>query len=168
MNNTLTFRKGSPTEKEFLKQLGILSYNQFSRILLSGDWATMDKFLNNDSMWDKLVNNSTIFVCEDNSSLIGMAFLIAQGNPTSIYPPGWSYIRMVGVHPDHRGKGVAKRLTQMCVDHARQTHEKIVGLHTSEKMEDAQHVYESIGFQRYKEINPIYGMRYWVYKLELT
>jgi ribosomal protein S18 acetylase RimI-like enzyme len=118
-------------------------------------------------MWTQLVNNSAIFVCADNDQLIGMAYLVPSGNPTHIYPADWSYIRMVGVHPQYRGKGIAKRLTQMCVDHARQTNERIVGLHTSEKMDDARHIYESIGFKIYKEIDPIYGMRYWLYRLDL-
>ena len=102
------------------------------------------------------------------NKLIGMAYLVPSGNPTHIYPADWSYIRMVGVHPEYRGMGIAKRLTQMCVDHARQANEKIVGLHTSEKMDDARHIYESIGFKIDKELDTIYGMRYWLYKLELT
>ncbi len=168
MNTSLIWREGSPNEKESLKQLGILSYNQFSKILSSTDWNTMDRFLNNDDMWHQLVNNSKIFVCEDKGRIIGMAYLVPSGNPTHIYPADWSYIRMVGVNPDYRGKGIAKRLTQMCVDFARQSNEKIVGLHTSEKMDDARHIYVSVGFVIHKEIGPIYGMKYWLYKLEIT
>lgn len=166
--NNFAYRAGLPTEKESLQQLGILSYNQFSQILSPADWQTMDRFLHNDKMWTQLVNNSAIFVCEEEGRIIGMAYLVPSGNPTHIYPADWSYVRMVGVHPEYRGKGIAKRLTQMCVDHARQTNEKIVGLHTSEKMDDARHIYESIGFNIDKELDPIYGMKYWLYKLELT
>jgi ribosomal protein S18 acetylase RimI-like enzyme len=75
---------------------------------------------------------------------------------------------MVGVNPVYRGRGIAKRLTQMCMDYAKQSNEKIVGLHTSEIMEDARHIYESLGFTIVKEIDPIYGMKYWLYKLELS
>jgi ribosomal protein S18 acetylase RimI-like enzyme len=167
MNSHLIYREGFAKEKKPLQQLGILSYNQFSKKLPTSDWAIMDRFLNNDKMWDQLVNNSTIFVCEDKGKLVGMAYLVPSGNPTHIYPADWSYIRMVGVDPAYRGKGIAKRLTQMCVDYARQSNEKIVGLHTSEKMDDARHIYESVGFVKYKEIDPIYGMKYWLYKLEL-
>lgn len=166
--NNFAYRAGLPTEKEHLQQLGILSYNQFSKILLPADWQTMDMFLHNDKMWTQLVNNSAIFVCEEEGRIIGMAYLVPSGNPTHIYPADWSYVRMVGVHPEYKGKGIARRLTQMCVDHARQTNEKIVGLHTSEKMDDARHIYESIGFKIDKELDPIYGMKYWLYKLELT
>jgi ribosomal protein S18 acetylase RimI-like enzyme len=167
MNNHLIYRRGKVSEKESLQQLGILSYNQFSNILAPTDWQTMHRFLHNDQMWDNLVNGSAIFVCEENEQLVGMAYLVPGGNPTHIYPADWSYIRMVGVHPEHRGKGIAKRVTQMCVDHARQSGEKIVGLHTSEKMNDARHIYESIGFTIYRELDPIYGIRYWLYRLDL-
>jgi ribosomal protein S18 acetylase RimI-like enzyme len=168
MDVNFLYREGSPIEKETLKQLGILSYSQFSSILEPADWNTMDRFLNNDNMWDKLVNGSKIFVCEDGGKLIGMAYLVPSGNPTHIYPADWSYVRMVGVDPGYRGRGIAKRLTQVCVDYARQSNEKIVGLHTSEKMDEARHIYESIGFSIYKEIEPIYGMKYWLYKLDLS
>ncbi|HEV7738233.1 MAG TPA: GNAT family N-acetyltransferase, partial [Chlamydiales bacterium] len=157
MNSHLIYREGSPAEKKSLQQLGILSYNQFSKILSPADWDIMNSFLRNDKMWDKLVNGSKIFVCEENDKLIGMAYLVPNGNPTHIYPVDWSYVRMVGVDPACRGKGIAKRLTQMCVDYAKQSNEKTVGLHTSEKMNDAIHIYESIGFKLYKEIDPIYG-----------
>jgi len=168
MSTDLTYRKGLASEKKDLQQLGILSDNQFSKTLLPADLETMDRFLHNDSMWDKLVNSSAIFVCEEHGTLIGMAYLVPSGNPTHIYPADWAYVRMVGVHPRYRGKGIAKRQTQMCVDYARQSNEKVVGLHTSEKMDDARHIYESIGFTIDREINPIYGMKYWVYKLNLS
>jgi ribosomal protein S18 acetylase RimI-like enzyme len=168
MYANLIYREGSPGEKKSLQQLGILSYNQFSKILSPAGWNTMDRFLNNDDMWDQLVNGSKIFICENKEKIIGMAYLVPSGNHTHIYPADWSYIRMVGVNPEYRGKGIAKRLTQMCVDYARQSNEKIVGLHTSEKMDDARHIYESIGFTIFKEIDPIYGMKYWLYKLDLS
>ncbi|HET6995109.1 MAG TPA: GNAT family N-acetyltransferase [Chitinophagaceae bacterium] len=167
MDSQLIFREGLPAEKNSLQQLGILSYSQFSQILSPADWATMHRFLYEDKMWDQLVNNSKIFVCETNDKLAGMAYLVPSNNPTHIYPADWCYVRMVGVDPAYRGKGIARRLTQMCVDYARETNEKIVGLHTSEKMNDAIHIYESIGFKLYKEIDPIYGMRYFTYRLEI-
>jgi len=168
MSSHLNFRVGSSSEKQSLQQLGILSYNQFSRILAPEDWAIMHRFLHSDKIWDQLVNNAKIFVCEDEGKLAGMAYLVSSGNPTHIYPADWSYVRMVGVDPGYRGKGIAKQLTQMCVDYARESNEKIVGLHTSEKMEDARHIYESIGFKLFKEIDPIYGMRYFLYRLDIN
>lgn len=163
----LNYRRGSPLEKDKLQQLGILSYGQFEKVLSPEDWQTMYRFLHNDNMWTQLVDVAAIFVCEDEKILTGMAYLVPSGNPTHIYPADWSYVRMVGVDPAYRGKGIARNLTQLCVDHARDSGERIVGLHTSEKMDDARHIYESIGFTIDKEIAPIYGMKYWLYRLDL-
>jgi ribosomal protein S18 acetylase RimI-like enzyme len=166
MNDGLTFRKGAPAEKKALQQLGILSYSKFASLLQPQDWQTMNNFLHNDSMWEKLVNRSAIFVCETDGKLVGMAYLVPSGNPTHIYPADWSYVRMVGVDPEYRGLGIAKKLTGMCVEYARLSNEKVVGLHTSVLMEDARHIYEDLGFRIHKELDPIYGMQYWLYKLE--
>jgi len=82
MSSHLNFRVGSSSEKQSLQQLGILSYNQFSRILAPEDWAIMHRFLHSDKIWDQLVNNAKIFVCEDEGKLAGMAYLVSSGNPT--------------------------------------------------------------------------------------
>ena len=55
----------------------------------------------------------------------------------------------------------------MCIDNARENGEKIIGLHTSEVMDTARHMYESLGFTVYKEIDRIFGVRYWLYNMNL-
>jgi len=55
----------------------------------------------------------------------------------------------------------------MCIDFARSSDEKTVALHTSEYMNAARHIYESLGFRQIRELEPRYGKRYWIYKLEL-
>jgi ribosomal protein S18 acetylase RimI-like enzyme len=74
---------------------------------------------------------------------------------------------MVGVDPTYGGKGIAQTLTEMCVDHAKTLNEKTIALHTSEFMDAARHIYEKNGFKRTQEIEPRYGKRYWLYRLEL-
>ncbi len=80
---------------------------------------------------------------------------------------GWSYIRMVGVHPHYAGRGIGKQLTQRCIDFAISSDEQVIALHTSEYMNAARHIYESLGFKQMKELEPRYGKRYWLYQLEL-
>src|SRR5262245_59725885 len=103
--NNLIYRHASAIENNPLHQLCIVAYRQLSEILPTDDWAKMDRFLNNDKMWDELVNNSAIFVCEDGDKLVGSAYLVPSGNGTHIYPADWAYVRMVGVDPAYRGKG---------------------------------------------------------------
>ena len=74
---------------------------------------------------------------------------------------------MVGVHTEHGGKGIGTRLTNMCIDLARANGEKTMALHTSEFMDAARHIYESLGFKRAKELEPMFGKIYWIYTLDL-
>lgn len=96
-----------------------------------------------------------------------MAFLIPKGNPSDIYDKDWCSIRFVTVDPDFGGQGIGRKLTTICIDRAIQNGEKIIALHTSELMNNARHIYESLGFKIVREIDPRLGKRYWLYLLQL-
>jgi ribosomal protein S18 acetylase RimI-like enzyme len=97
-----------------------------------------------------------------------MAYLVASGHPGGAFQVDWSYIRMVGVDPAHQGKGIARQLMNRCIDHAKQSGERTVALQTSEMMDAARHLYESIGFKQQGEVEPHFGKRYWLYLLSLA
>jgi ribosomal protein S18 acetylase RimI-like enzyme len=113
------------------------------------------------------MESSASFICEADGELVGMAFLVSKGNPNDIFEAGWSYVRMVGVNPKYAGKGIGKKLSQMCIDYAIETHEDFIALHTSEFMDAARHVYENLGFKKLREIDTRFGKRYWIYILDL-
>lgn len=165
--NALQYRKGSVADLSQLTELGILSYSEFSNVLTPENWTILNGRLHDEASRKQLIEQSTVFVCCDNDKIVGMAYLVSKGNPTDIYPADWSYIRMVGVHPEYRGLGIGKEVTRMCITQARATNEKIIGLHTSEIMDAARNVYESLGFHIVKEIPPVFGVRYWLYRLDL-
>ncbi|HTA61317.1 MAG TPA: GNAT family N-acetyltransferase, partial [Bacteroidia bacterium] len=100
--------------------------------------------------------------------IIGMAYIVSSGNPWDIFKAEWSYIRMVGVNPAYGGQGIAKALTSMCINHAVKTNEKIIALHTSEFMNAARHIYESLGFKILQPIEPRFGKKYWLYTLSIN
>lgn len=167
MNHSeLIYRLGNSSEVLQMQQLGLISYGQHAAVL-GESWKTMEANLQREQMWTKLLETSTAFVCEHNGKLVGMAFLIPNGNPDDIYLSEWCYIRMVGVLPDYSGKGIARELTKMCINKAKESGEKTIALHTSEFMNAARHIYESLGFNVLKEIPPRFGKKYWVYAMEL-
>ena len=163
----LLYRAGAPDDLQQLKNLGVISYGQYASILTLDNREKLYLFLYNDKGWEDLVRVSEFFVCTNMDVIVGMAYLIPSGNPTDIYPEDWCYIRMVGVHPRYTGNGIAKKLTAMCIKKARELKEKTIGLHTSEFMDAARHIYESLGFTILKEIPPRYGKKYWLYKLDI-
>jgi ribosomal protein S18 acetylase RimI-like enzyme len=161
------FRNSTVADNGQLKNLGLISYGQFKDVLSEENLTKLEAVLSGDDFYSDLLKISTGFVCEINKKIVGMAFLIPSGNPTEIFQSDWSYIRMVGVDPDFSGRGIGKSLTQMCIDHAKKTNEKVIALHTSEFMDAARYIYESLGFQKFKELPMRYGKKSWLYKLEL-
>jgi ribosomal protein S18 acetylase RimI-like enzyme len=161
-----SLRLGGIEDFEALKQLGILAYSPFERDLEKEHWHQLKAYLHDECSLKELIKKSTVWVYEDNSQIVGMAFLLGSGNGTHIFSNDTAYIRMVGVNPSYRGRGIAKQLTQQCIAHTKQNGETGLELHTSEFMEVARHLYESLGFERVKELSPIFGKRYWLYRLK--
>lgn len=163
----LNYREGTLEDINKLKKLGLTSYGQFKNELSEDNWRKMYNFLSNLDSYTDLLNKSKCFVCEDSGDIIGMAYLVSKGNPTDIFDKEWCYIRMVGVAPKYSGKGIGKKLTQKCIDFAKENNEQLIALHTSELMNAARHIYEKLGFEAIKELDPLYGKRYWLYLLDI-
>ncbi len=160
------YRKGTLADINQLIQLTLHAYGQFNNILTNENVEAWKTNFGNESMYTKLLETGSCFVCEHEKKIVGMAFLVPHGNPTTLFQDDWSYLRLVGVHADYEGKGIGRKLTQMCVDLAKESGEKIVALHTSEFQNAARHIYESMGFKKFREFES-YGKRYWVFKMEL-
>jgi ribosomal protein S18 acetylase RimI-like enzyme len=163
----MKYRTGTLHDKEKLQNLGLNSYGKFKNILSEENWNRLYSFLTNENSYSDLLSNAACFICETRDEIVGMAYLVPNGHPTDIFQSDWSYIRMVGVNPAFEGKGIGKKLTQMCIDFAKETGESVIALHTSEFMDAARHIYENIGFKQIKELEPRLGKKYWLYILEL-
>lgn len=62
-------------------------------------------------------------------------------------------VRLLAVSAEHRGKGIGRALTQSCIERARSLGRSAVVLHTTRVMQVAWKMYESIGFERFPEID---------------
>lgn len=164
----MTYREAAVHDLDQLQQLAVVSYGTYKNVLDPEHWLKLEHFLHDRQKFNDLLQQSTCMVCVDVDKIVGMAFVILSGHPWDIFPANWAYIRMVGVSPHYQGKGIARALTQKCIDFARQNKEVTVALHTSEFMDAARHVYEKLGFTVLREIEPRFGKRYWLYTLNLT
>jgi len=164
-----TFRKGNNRDLIKLKELALKSWTQFKSELTDENWSKLLKSLNSDDTYSELLKTSECLVCENNNKdIIGMAFLVPNGNPTEIYDESWCYIRFVSVDPEYRGNAIGEQLTNKCIQIAQKNNEKVMALHTSEIMKSARYIYEKIGFKTLREIDPRLGIKYWLYTLELN
>lgn len=67
------------------------------------------------------------------------------------YPPdsdGRAGVRLLAVHPDARGQGLARPLMDECIRRAQDGGAKALGLHTTTMMAVARAMYERMGFVR--------------------
>jgi GNAT superfamily N-acetyltransferase len=128
----MTYRVADQKDLPVLKELGLASYGRLKKNMSEENWTKMETLLKSDQTFPLLVRDCHAFVCEENGRLLGMAFLVPSGNPTKVYSAETSYIRMVGVHPDAGGKGIAQALTKLCLDRAKETGETMISLHSSE------------------------------------
>lgn len=162
-----TLRIANVNHAAQLTELGLLSYGQYFHLMADAEKEKMKTNLSNQEKLLELLKTSTCFIYLDGDKVIGMAHILLSGNPWDFYPANWSYIRLVGVHPDYSGKGIGKALTMKCIEFAKEHNEKIIALHTSEMMDAARHIYESLGFKIDRELEPRFGKRYWLYTMNL-
>lgn len=166
---SITYRQGTKNDLPKLRELAVSSWLQFQAKLTTENWDKLNANLNNEGTYSELFDNSTCFISTTNDGeIVGMAFLVPKGNPTDIYDKDWCYIRFVTVDPKFGGQGIGRKLTTLCIDAAKQNGENIIALHTSEFMDTARHIYESLGFEVLNEIDQRLGKRYWLYKLDLN
>lgn len=92
---------------------------------------------------------------------------IPGGHPRPPLGPDQATVRMLGVHPEAQGRGVARRLMEACLDEARRAGKRRISLDTTEAMVPAQRLYESMGFRRGDDLVWDDGFRLRTYELAL-
>ncbi len=84
-----------------------------------------------------------------------------------IFPRDWASLRLLGVAPAARGRGLSRLLTEWCIARARDQGAARIGLHTSEAMTRARGLYERMGFVIDGDLPMNFGLRYWRFRLDL-
>lgn len=62
--------------------------------------------------------------------------------------PDEAHVRMLGVHPEARRRGIARMLMEACLQRARREGKTRMTLHTTQQMVAAQRMYEAMDFRR--------------------
>jgi GNAT superfamily N-acetyltransferase len=78
-------------------------------------------------------------------------------------------MRLLSVLPQHRNKGLAARLIEVCEKRARDSQEEAITLHTTRLMQVAKAMYEKRGYARFPQIDfePKEGFVVWGYIKQL-
>lgn len=134
-----------------VRQLTLEAYHQYATIMQPGAWAGLAKAL--ESAFE-IANTADIFVAEQDGVLIGSVMLFPPTLNSYDNQKAVSYIpelRLLAVAPSGRGCGVGKALVNACIERARGSGAVAIGLHSSDSMRVAIHLYESMGFVRVPE-----------------
>lgn len=138
-------RPARPEEHAEIGRVTALAYREFAN---SESW---DRYLQMIADVDARAGVGIVLVAVENGRILGSATLeldqrIEADDPP--LPPDEAEIRMLGVDPGERGRGVARAIMDACFAHARGAGKTRMRLHTTERMKVAQTMYEAMGFER--------------------
>jgi ribosomal protein S18 acetylase RimI-like enzyme len=100
---------------------------------------------------------TTVLVAEEDGRILGSLTLELDGrvrDPDDDHPPlaeGEAHIRMLGVDPEARGRGVARALMEKSEAIARAAGKRVMTLNTTERMAVARAMYERLGYERMED-----------------
>lgn len=96
-------------------------------------------------------DRTLVLVAIEDGRVLGTATLELDGRIDDDDPPlrpEEAHIRMVGVDPSARGRGIGRALMDACLEEAKRRGKTMATLHTTAHMTTAHRMYESMGFTR--------------------
>jgi len=165
-------RDARPSDRDAILAVTLAAYEQYAAALTAPLWVRYRQSIE-ATLAD--VGTAAQIVAEESGALVGTVLLFPAGavmpNPggTAI-PLEWPEVRLLAVAPAARGKGVARRLMEECIQRARAAGSPALTLHTADIMAVAMRLYERMGFTREPEldIRPAPGILAKGYRLPLT
>jgi ribosomal protein S18 acetylase RimI-like enzyme len=140
-------RQARPEEHAEAGAVTALAYREFVR---PGETA-WEEYLQRIADVDARAAVAAVLVAVEDGRILGSATLELDARIEDDDPPlrpDEAHVRMLGVHPDARGRGVARALMEGCLDRARAAGRSRITLATTRRMTDAQRMYEHLGFRR--------------------
>jgi ribosomal protein S18 acetylase RimI-like enzyme len=108
---------------------------------------------------------------DDVGGVLGCVTFVLPGSRwAELSQPGEAEFRMLGVHPQARGRGVGRALTSWCIDRARAAGARRVLLCSLPTMSAAHRIYLALGFRRCPglDFSPVPGADLLGFELSLT
>jgi GNAT superfamily N-acetyltransferase len=129
------------------------AYSQYESYFPSENWTP---YLADILDLEGRADASELIVAELDGRVVGCVSYFPPGAKTSYpsdslsehWPVNWSAVRLLAVDPSSRRAGVGRRLTEACIERAREQRAPALGLHTTAPMSVARAMYERMGFER--------------------
>jgi len=134
-----------PDEYEEAGRVTRLAYEEFND---PGDQEWEDYLLRIADISGRAPRMPVLVAAEDGRILGSATLEVGDGIGDDPLEPGTTNLRMLGVDPGARGRGVGRALVEACVEWTRDAGLAAVTLHTTALMTAAQQLYASMGFVR--------------------
>jgi len=143
-------RPARPDEYEEAGRVTALAYREFVH---PGE-TLWEEYLEEIADVASRASVATVILAVEDDEILGSATIelgerIDDDDPP--LEPDEAHIRMLGVRPDARGRGVARALMDACFSIARDAGRTRMTLHTTKRMGSAQAMYEHLGFRRLED-----------------
>jgi ribosomal protein S18 acetylase RimI-like enzyme len=148
MGNQIVVRTARPDEYAEVGAVTARAYEEFVP-KEHGEWAT---YLGRIADIARRAARTTVLVALDGDKVAGSATveLDARVSEESERPlaPDEAHLRMLGVHPAYRRRGIARQLVEACIEVARSKGKRRLTLDTGPQMRAAQAMYAAMGFRK--------------------
>ena len=164
----IVLREARADELDAIGQTMVAAYQEFSPPDPPPEWL---HYLDDVRDVRARLEDSTLIVAEDGARIVGAVTYYPDGSKGSAggWPSSHAVFRLLAVHPDARGRGIGRLLTEECIRRARAAGVTAVGLHTTVLMSVARAMYERMGFVRAPALDffPVPEFRVMAYRLAL-
>lgn len=144
----MEIRRLRPDEFENAGQVTALAYREF---VPPGDPDWEDYLGEIADVAGRAVRTWVIGAVED-GRILGTATMefddAVVGDDDPALPPEMASLRMLGVDPEARSRGIGRALVEACIRESRGRGKSVFVLRTTELMVAAHRLYESMGFER--------------------
>jgi len=152
---TIEIREARPEEYEEAGRVTADAYREF--VTPGRSW---EEYLVRIADIADRAKRTMIIVAVEDGEVLGTVTLELEGrtdtesrNDREAEPlrPGQAHVRMLGVAPAARGRGVGRLLMDACLEESRRAGKTLLTLNTTERMKAARRMYESMGFTRIED-----------------
>ena len=149
----ISVRVAVPDDFDSAREVLRAAYSEYESAFPAENWAP---YLKDILDLEGRAPESDLLVAEMDGRIVACVSYFPPGAKASYpsdayserWPEDWAAVRLLAVDPDARGNGVGRRLTDECIERAREQGATAVGLHTTAPMSVARAMYERMGFGR--------------------
>lgn len=147
-----------------VNQIAVAAFEEYRSAY--SDWSSFSRSI---GAMAELAQHGEIIVAATGARLLGAVVYVGPRKPkAAFFDPEWPIIRMLVVHPNYRGRGLGRALSNECIRRAERDGSWCIALHTTPIMRVALPMYQRMGFEFQRDAPPIFGVSYGVYLKQLS